>query len=103
MRPALETKEALLLKGVRRSGKSTLMAQLIRFLLEQGKEPARILRVNLEEPLFAAEYSNELLERIYRIDPEHAAPPVDATCFSMRSRTWTAGRSGSVPGEKPNR
>jgi predicted AAA+ superfamily ATPase len=71
----LETKEALLLKGVRRSGKSTLMAQLIRFLLEQGKEPARILRVNLEEPLFAAEYSNALLERIYRIYREHVAPP----------------------------
>ncbi len=70
----LETKEALLLKGVRRSGKSTLMAQLIRVLLEQGKEPTRILRVNLEEPLFAAEYSTELLERIYRIYREHVAP-----------------------------
>lgn len=70
----LETKEVLLLRGVRRSGKSTLMAQLIVHLLKNGTEPARILRVNLEEPLFAAEYSIELLERIYRIYREHVAP-----------------------------
>ena len=70
----LETKEALLLRGVRRSGKSTLMAQLILHLLKNGTEPARILRVNFEEPLFAADYSIGLLERIYRIYREHVAP-----------------------------
>jgi len=70
----LDKKEAILLKGVRRSGKSTLMAQMIGALLANGKKPAQVLRVNLEEPLFAAEYSIELLERIYRFYREKINP-----------------------------
>ncbi|HEX5682318.1 MAG TPA: ATP-binding protein [Desulfobacterales bacterium] len=70
----LDKKEAVLLKGVRRSGKSTLMAQMIGALLENGKKPTQVLRINLEEPLFAAEYSIELLERIYRLYREKLHP-----------------------------
>lgn len=70
----LNKKEAVLLKGVRRSGKSTLMAQMIGALLENGKKPAQVLRINLEEPLFAAEYSIELLEQIYRLYREKIYP-----------------------------
>jgi len=54
----LDKKEVILFKGVRRSGKSTLMAQMIGALLESGRKPAQILRINLEEPLFAAEYAS---------------------------------------------
>lgn len=70
----LNKKEAVLLKGVRRSGKSTLMAQMIGALFENGKKPAQVLRINLEEPLFAAEYSIELLEQIYRLYREKIYP-----------------------------
>ena len=70
----LDKKEAVLLKGVRRSGKSTLMAQMIGALFENGRKPAQVLRINLEEPLFAAEYSIDLLERIYRLYREKIHP-----------------------------
>ncbi|MBI5583210.1 MAG: ATP-binding protein [Deltaproteobacteria bacterium] len=70
----LERKEVLLLKGVRRSGKSTLMAQMIRTLLEKKTNPRQILRVNLEEPLYASGYSLDLLERIYRVYREKVSP-----------------------------
>jgi len=70
----LDKKEIVLLKGVRRGGKSTLMAQMIGALLENGKKPAQVLRINLEEPLFAAEYSIELLEQIYRLYREKVYP-----------------------------
>ncbi len=62
----LQSKEIIVLKGVRRSGKSTIMAQIIRSLLARGEKPVSILRVNLEEPLFSREYSIDLLEQIYR-------------------------------------
>ena len=62
----LDAKEIVVLKGVRRCGKSTLMAQVIRELLARNVPPTAILRVNLEEPLFFPEYSVELLEQIYR-------------------------------------
>ncbi|OPY16721.1 MAG: hypothetical protein A4E74_01692 [Syntrophus sp. PtaB.Bin075] len=70
----LDAKEILLLKGIRRGGKSTLMAQMIGALLEAGIRPAQILRVNLEEPLFAADASIDLLERIYRLYREQICP-----------------------------
>ena len=63
----LGNREVLVLKGIRRCGKSTLMAQVIRKLLNEGVPPAAILRVNLEEPLFSTEYSVDLLEQIYRV------------------------------------
>ena len=75
----LEAKETMVLKGVRRSGKSTLMAQMIRFLLDHGRHPAQILRVSLEEPLFAAATSIELLERIYRVYRERVYP--EGRCY----------------------
>ncbi|MFO7761668.1 MAG: AAA family ATPase [Desulfobia sp.] len=52
----LSGKEVIVLKGVRCSGKSTLMDQIIRHLLAGGAEPHQILRVNLEEPLLALTY-----------------------------------------------
>lgn len=70
----LGSKEVVVLKGVRRSGKSTLMAQVIRYLLASDVSPSGILRVNLEEPLFYPEYGIELLEQIYRTYREHVRP-----------------------------
>jgi predicted AAA+ superfamily ATPase len=47
---------------------------MIGALLVNGKKPAQVLRVNLEEPLFAAEYSIDLLEQIYRLYREKIHP-----------------------------
>lgn len=95
----MESKEILLIKGVRRSGKSTLMAQMIRWLLEQGTKPAQVLRVNLEEPLFAVESSIGLLERIYRAYRDQVNP--SGKCFLFLDEMqnipewerWIRGRS----------
>lgn len=70
----VETKEIVVLKGIRRSGKSTLMAQIIKHLIRKGVPPMSILRVNLEEPLFSVDYSLDLLEQIYRTYRETSNP-----------------------------
>jgi hypothetical protein len=75
----MDRKEVLLIKGVRRSGKSTLMAQIVQALLAKNEDPRQILRVNLEEPLYAPEYSLDLLEQIYRVYREKVYPA--GKCF----------------------
>jgi hypothetical protein len=47
---------------------------MIGALLENGKKPTQLLRINLEEPLFDAEYSIEFLEQIYRLHREKIPP-----------------------------
>jgi predicted AAA+ superfamily ATPase len=95
----LESKEVIVLKGVRRCGKSTLMAQVIGKLLALGVKPAQILRVNLEEPLFATEYSVELLEQIYRTYRERVNPEGKCWLFMDEIQnvpgweSWVRGRS----------
>jgi uncharacterized protein len=95
----LDRKEVLLLQGVRRSGKSTLMAQMIRTLLEKNKNPQQLLRVNLEEPLFASEYSLDLLEQIYRVYRERVYPSGKCYLFLDEVQNipqwerWVRGRS----------
>ncbi len=48
----LDAKEILLLAGARRTGKSTLVYQIIRSLLEKSVPKEAILYINLDEPLF---------------------------------------------------
>ncbi|MDG6249908.1 AAA family ATPase, partial [Methanocalculus sp.] len=48
----LSIREVLLIVGARRTGKSTLVYQIIRSLLDQGVERTAILYINLDEPLF---------------------------------------------------
>jgi len=69
------TKEIIFLKGVRRSGKSTILRNHIENLMEQGVSKNQILFVNLEDPRFAPYLSLELLEEIkeaylYYLDPK---------------------------------
>lgn len=95
----LDSKEIVVLKGVRRCGKSTLMAQVIRELLERQVRPAAILRINLEEPLFSTEYSIELLEQIYRTYRERVYP--EGRCWVFLDEvqnitgweSWARGRT----------
>lgn len=95
----LDSKEVVVLKGVRRCGKSTLMAQVIRELLACKVQPTSILRVNLEEPLFSSEYSVELLELIYRTYRERVQPEGKCWLFIDEVQnvpgweSWVRGRS----------
>jgi len=95
----LDAKEVVVLKGVRRCGKSTLMAQIIRELLARNVRPTSMLRINLEEPLFSAEYSVELLEQIYRTYRERVQPEgkcwlfVDEVQNIPGWESWVRGRS----------
>ncbi len=97
----LDVKEVMVIMGVRRGGKSTLVAQIIDHLLTNGVNPASILRVNLEEPLFSPEYSPDLLEQIYRIYRERVYPQGKAWIFLdeiqniPRWEAWVRGRSES--------
>ncbi len=58
------TGEIVFLKGVRRSGKSTILRNHIENLIESGVAKNEILFVNLEDPRFASYLSLELLEEI---------------------------------------
>lgn len=73
--------EVVVLKGVRRSGKSTLMFQLINELLKQGRKPTEILYVNFEEPIFAGETDLSLLNEIYTTYREYLNPKGPAWLF----------------------
>lgn len=94
-----DTKEIVVLKGVRRCGKSTLLAQVMGALLKRGTRAQQLLRVNLEEPLFAAEASVELLEQIYRTWRERVCPDGKGYLFLDEIQNipgwegWVRGRS----------
>ena len=54
LRQYLPAKEILILTGARRSGKSTLIYQIIRSLLDTGTKKDAVLYINLDEPLFVS-------------------------------------------------
>ena len=58
------TDEIVFLKGVRRSGKSTILLNYIQKLISDGVPKENILFVNLEDPRFATSLSLRLLEEI---------------------------------------
>jgi len=58
---SIDIKEITVILGVRRSGKSTLMYQIIDNLLSKGIKPEQVLFVNLEDKKF----SEDSLEDIY--------------------------------------
>jgi uncharacterized protein len=66
----LTTGEVIVLKGIRRSGKSTLMINHIRHLTGTGLDKKEILFVNFEDPRFDGELNSELLEQIFDVYKE---------------------------------
>ena len=63
----MKAREVLLLLGARRTGKSTLVYQIIRDLLDNRIPPEAILFINLDEPLFQSKskdpvYLSEIIE-----------------------------------------
>jgi predicted AAA+ superfamily ATPase len=60
----MKNDEVLVIKGTRRSGKSTLMLNQIKELLSEGIDSKNILFINLEDPRFITHLSTELLQNI---------------------------------------
>ena len=70
--PYLERKEVLVLKGIRRSGKSTIMQQLMKELIKKekvGKE--QLLYLNLEDYNFAQNLKISLFDEVIESYKEH--------------------------------
>lgn len=59
-----DIKEASIVSGVRRSGKSTILLQVLKKAIEQGLSKENTLYVNFEEPAFAPELKLEFLSQI---------------------------------------
>lgn len=57
--------EIIALTGIRRSGKSTILLQVIKKLLTSGVPKENILLINFEEPLFAADLSLSFLQETF--------------------------------------
>jgi len=74
---SIDIKEITVITGVRRSGKSTLMYQMIGSLLEKGAEPKQILFVNLED----RKLNDDTLDDIYLAYRENLNPDKEAYIF----------------------
>ena len=64
--PALDIRHVIAISGARRSGKSYLFRQMIRFLMDQGHPPENILQVDFEDPFFISVREDaNFIEKIY--------------------------------------
>lgn len=70
----LQYNEVVVIKGIRRSGKSTLMINQIKKLLKNGIDIKNTLFVNLEDPRFINHLSVDLLEQIKEVYLEYLDP-----------------------------
>ena len=59
--------------GIRRSGKSFIMRQIAKTLIESGVDPREILIINFEDRRFT-EYSVKLLDEIFDVYLEYINP-----------------------------
>lgn len=66
--------EIVVLQGVRRCGKSTILRNSVRRLLVQGVPKSDILFVNLEDPRFMGSLTPTLLTRIRELHQRHFRP-----------------------------
>ncbi len=69
--------EVIVIKGVRRSGKSTLLINEIKRLIAQGVEAKNILFVNFEDQRFRMFDEQTLLEEIKKVYIEYVQPVGD--------------------------
>jgi len=61
----MDNKEILLLKGIRRSGKTIIIKQLIKELIKKGIDKKQILYINLEDYNFANNLNVQLFAEIF--------------------------------------
>lgn len=66
----LKSGEIIILKGIRRSGKSTLLINHINHLISDGVNVKEILFINFEDPRFNGELNANLLEQILEVYKE---------------------------------
>ena len=64
--PYFERKEVIVLKGIRRSGKSTIIKQLIKQLIKNKVNKKQILYLNLEDYGFADNLNIKLFDTILK-------------------------------------
>lgn len=77
----LQNDEIVVLKGIRRCGKSTLLINHIKHLLSIGVDKKNILFVNLEDPRFTNHLSLELLQKIKDVYLENLNPDTKPYIF----------------------
>ncbi|MBS3166385.1 ATP-binding protein [Candidatus Woesearchaeota archaeon] len=70
--PYLDRKEVLVLKGIRRSGKSTIMLQLMKELVKRDKvDKGQLLYLNLEDHNFAQNLEISLFDDVLKFYQDH--------------------------------
>lgn len=68
----LDLRQIITITGIRRCGKSTLLRQIIEYLIKRGENPKNILFLNLEHTFFIphkhnADYLNEIFDEYLKI------------------------------------
>ena len=77
----IDSKEVVALVGLRRSGKTTVMYQIMDELKAQGTSDLAMLHMNFEEPAIANKLSTEMLDELYRSYREEVYPEGKAYLF----------------------
>lgn len=81
--------------GIRRTGKSYMMYQKIQSLIEKGVPVSQIVYVNFEDERLL-EITSDDLNIILEIGIELSAQPIGLTCFLMKFKILTDGKSLSA-------
>ncbi len=76
-----KTKQIIFITGVRRSGKSTLMKQYIKKMIEEGDDKRNFLYINFEEPKFIDELSLQFLNDAFEAYLEVVQPTSTPNLF----------------------
>ncbi len=79
--PFLDTPEAVAFVGLRRSGKTTILYQIMDLLESKGTPPEAMLHMNFEEPAIAPNLKLESLDEIYQVYREEIYPQGKAYLF----------------------
>ncbi|MCI0495336.1 ATP-binding protein [candidate division KSB1 bacterium] len=72
--PYIDEPFPVVLIGIRRSGKSSLLSLTMRRLIDRGVSPEQLLLINFEEPLFSSHLSIEFLEQLIAVYREKINP-----------------------------
>jgi predicted AAA+ superfamily ATPase len=81
LRALSATGEIVVLQGVRRCGKSTILRNAVRLLLAEGVPQSDILFLNMEDPRFMGDLTPSLLTRICELHKRHFRPTGPAHIF----------------------